>query len=101
MYHVVPHGMASAALLPAVLDFLRDYSAAKDKMKRLDELFAPYGDVRTFIDDLGVSTWLSSYGVLPGELENFVQKVIVKSDIRVTPAPVTGQDIFRIYQSAL
>jgi len=101
MYHGVPHGKASAALLPAVLDFLRDHSPIKDKMKRLDELFAPHGSAKTFIEDLGVSTRLSSYGVLPGELENFVQKVIVKSDVRVTPAPVTDRDIFNMYQSAL
>ena len=101
MYHGVPHGIASAALLPAVLDFLRDHSPAKDKMKRLDDLFAPHGGAKTFIEDLGVSTRLSSYGVLQEELANFVQKVIVKSDIRVTPAPVTDQDVFRIYQSAL
>ena len=101
MYHGVSHGRASAALLPAVLDYLRNHSPAKDKIKKLDELFTPRGGVRAFIEDLGVSTRLSSYGVLPEELENYVQKVIVKSDIRVTPAQVTSQDIFRIYQSAL
>jgi alcohol dehydrogenase len=101
MYHGVPHGRASAALLPAVLNFLRNHSTAKDKMKRLHELFTSHGGARTFVEDLGVSTRLSSYGVFPGELEKFVRKVIVKSDIRVTPAPITDQDILHIYQSAL
>ena len=101
LYHGVPHGMACAAMLPAVLDFLRERSPQKDKLAKLDELFASVGGTRTFIECLGVSTRLASYGVHAGELENFVQKVIVKSDIQITPAPVSGTDILAIFQSAL
>jgi alcohol dehydrogenase class IV len=99
--HGVPHGKASAALLPAVLAFLGQRSPAKAKLKKIDELFAPRGGARAFIEDLGVSTRLSAYGVRPEELADFVRRVIVKSDIRITPAPVSAQDILGIYQSAL
>jgi alcohol dehydrogenase class IV len=101
MFHGVPHGRANAALLPAVLDFIRAHAPSKDKTKKLDELFAPHGGAGTFAEDLGVSTRLSSYGVHEGELEEFVRRVIVKSDIRITPAPVSAKDIFNIYRSAL
>lgn len=101
VYHGIAHGRASAVLLPAVLDFLRCYSTAKDKIRRLDEIFVHYGGIRNFIEDLGVSTKLSSYGVRLDELKTFAQNVIVKRDIIVTPAPVNFQDILNIYQSAL
>lgn len=101
MFHGVPHGIASCALLPAVLDFLRDHSPANDKLKKLDGSFAPHGGVKTFLEGLGVSTRLSSYGVHPEELEGFVRKVIIKSDIHITPALITDRDILHIYQSAL
>lgn len=101
VYHNVPHGRASAVLFPAVLDFLRDHSTVKDKIKRLDKIFVPYGGVRNFIEELGVSTRLSSYGVHLDVLGNYARKVIIKSDIQVTPASVTEQDILCIYQSAL
>jgi alcohol dehydrogenase len=101
MFHGVPHGRACAALLPAVLDFLREHSPQKDKLAKLDELFVFVGGARKFIEGLGVSTRLSSYGVQAGELEKFVDKVVVKSDIQITPAPVSRMDILNIFQSAL
>lgn len=101
LYHGVPHGKASAAMLPAVLDFLCTHSAAEGKLKKIAGLFAASGGVRTFVEDLGVSTRLSSYGVQAEELEEFVQKVTVKSDIRITPAPVSDHDLLHIFQSAL
>lgn len=101
LFHGVPHGKASAALLPSVFAFLHERSSAGKKLKIIDKLFAARGGVRTFIEDLGVSTRLSAYGVRESELEDFVQKVIVKSDIQITPAPVSGPDILNIFQSAL
>lgn len=101
MFHGVPHGRACAALLPAVLDFLREHSPGKEKLAKVDELFSGVGGAREFMEGLGVSTRLSSYGVQAGELEKFVSKVIVKSDIQITPAPVSRMDILKIFQSAL
>lgn len=101
VYHKVPHGRASAALLPAVLDFLQDHSTAKNKVIRLGKMFVPYGGVRNFIEELGVPTRLSSYGVHGEELDNYARKVITKNDIRITPATITIRDVLHIYQSAL
>jgi alcohol dehydrogenase class IV len=100
-FHGLPHGKANAALLPHVLDFMRKHSTVKEKVRKLDEIFEPFGGARQFIESFGVSTRLSSYGVSEEELGEFVKRVIVKSDVKITPAPVTEQDIFQIYRSAL
>jgi alcohol dehydrogenase len=101
MHHGVAHGRACAAMLPAVLDFLRERAPQKEKLLTLDGLFASVGGARNFIEGLGVSTRLSSYGVHAGELADFVRKVMVKSDIQITPAAVSGGDVLAIFQSAL
>ena len=101
MSYGIPHGRANAALLPAVLDYLRIHSTVKDKIRSIDERFEPFEGVRAFIEDLGVSTRISSYGVKEDELETFAKKVIIKSDIKITPAPVAERDIVDIYRSAL
>jgi alcohol dehydrogenase len=101
MHHGVAHGRACAAMLPAVLDFLRQRAPQQEKLLKLDGLFASVGGARNFIEGLGVSTRLSSYGVHSGELADFVRQVMVKSDIHITPAVVSGSDILAIFQSAL
>jgi alcohol dehydrogenase class IV len=100
-FHDVPHGRATAALLPAVLDFLRDHSPVQGKIGVLDGLFAPYGGPRSFVEAQGVPTRIASYGVREDELEMYARKVIIKGDVRITPAPVTVRDIEDIYRAAL
>jgi alcohol dehydrogenase class IV len=80
---------------------MRKHSTVKEKVRKLDEIVEPFGGARQFIESFGVSTRLSSYGVSEEELGEFVKRVIVKSDVKITPAPVTEQDIFQIYRSAL
>lgn len=77
------------------------YGLSKSEVPALDELFSVVGGAREFIEGLGVSTRLSSYGVQAGKLEKFVDKVVVKSDIQITPAPVGRMDILNIFQSAM
>ncbi len=100
-FHGLPHGRANAALLPRFLDFMRKRSKAINKVEKVDEQFKPFGGAREFVESFGVSTQLSSYGVIEEEIGEFVKRVIVKSDVQITPASVTEQDIFEIYRSAL
>jgi alcohol dehydrogenase class IV len=101
LFHGLPHGKASAVMLPAVLDFLGGRSSAPEKLERIAGLFAARGGVRAFIEELGVPTRLSAYGVQEGELEGYVRMVEFKSDLRITPAPVSRQDILGIFRSTL
>jgi len=101
VFHGLPHGKANAVLLPSFLDFMMAKSSAKEKVRKTNEFFEPFGGVREFIEGLGISTHLSSYGIREEEFGTFVKKVIVKSDVKITPAPVGEQDIFDIYHSAL
>ena len=100
-FYGIPHGRANAALLPAVLDYLRAKSTVKDRIRSIDERFDPFGGVRRFIERLGIPTRISDFGIKEENLPGFVKKVIVKGDIKITPAPVTAQDIYDVYRSAL
>lgn len=101
VFHGVPHGRANAALLPAFLDFMRDASEAGDRVRILDGLFEPHGGVGTYVRSLGVSTHLTEYGVREDQLGMFAEKVIVKGDVKITPAAITREIIAGIYASTM
>ena len=50
-----------------------------------------------FISFFDISTDLSTYGIGKDEINLFVKKTIAKSDVKITPAPITEQDIAEIY----
>ena len=101
VYHGIPHGKANAILLPAVMDFLREYSSVKSKIATLDQIFKSVGGIRGFVNDMGISSSLSDHGISESELSTFVKKVIVKGDIKITPAKVTEKEILEIYKAGL
>lgn len=99
VFHKVPHGKANAVLLPAFLRFMKERSVVKEKVDRLEKMFERVGGIKDFINNLKISTALSSYGVDKSQLELFAQKTIIKSDIGITPAEITVTDIINIYLS--
>ncbi|MDJ0762932.1 MAG: iron-containing alcohol dehydrogenase [Myxococcota bacterium] len=99
--HNIAHGRATAILLPAFMDFMRERSTARDKVTYLETAFARVGGIETFVQACGVSTRLSSYGVTTGDFDLFAEKTIVKSDIGITPAVVTKETIVEILRAAL
>jgi alcohol dehydrogenase class IV len=101
VFHKVPHGLAGAVLLPEFLRFLRTHSSVPLRVERLERLFAPYGGVVGYLEGLGVSCRLSSYGVSEEEIATFVRKVTVKGDVKITPATVTEEAIAAIYRASL
>jgi len=100
MFHHLPHGRANAALLPAFLDFMQANSSAPERVKVLVDLFAPFGGVRQYLNELNVSYRLADYGITPEEFPMFAAKTIVKGDIKVTPAELSQEIIEGIYLSS-
>jgi alcohol dehydrogenase class IV len=64
-------------------------------------LFAPFGGVRKYLDELNVSYRLADYGIKPAEFSTFAAKTIIKGDIKVTPAHLTQEIIENIYAATV
>jgi len=101
VFHGVPHGLASALLLPEFLRFLDGRSTAPEKVAQLGRMTAPHGGLESFLGGLGVSCRLRDYGVRERDIPDFVPRVMVKGDVKITPAPITEDAIAAIYRSAL
>ena len=101
VYRNIPHGKANAIMLPSFLNFMREHSFVKEKVHFIDNLFREVGGVERFVNDLGISTNLSNYGIREEDIDEFVEKVIVKGDVKITPARITEKEIRDIYLSAM
>jgi len=101
VFHRVPHGLASAVLLPEFLRYLGGHCTVPDKVAHLTRTFAPHGGLEAFLEGVGASCRLRTYGVTERDIPLFVPRAIVKGDVRITPAPVTEDVIAAIYRAAL
>jgi alcohol dehydrogenase class IV len=101
VFHRIPHGLANAVLLPEFLRYLAIHSSVPDKVAHLTGMMAPHGGLTAFIEDLGVSCRLRSYGMTQDDIARFVPRVIVKGDIKITPAPITEAVIAALYAASL
>lgn len=95
--HGVPHGRASTLALVPFFEYLRERDPRHRKAIRIEKLFEPVGGLRSFVEKLGVATDLATYGVDRAEIADFVPKVIVKSDLEITPFAVGEAEIAEIY----
>jgi alcohol dehydrogenase len=103
-FHGLPHGRANGILLPTVLEFLSSRKSSHPLDKKLAliaEVFGSPDEAREFVTDLGVSTKLSDHGVGPQEVPRFVQDVLGRRNLPLTPVKITKQDIEKIYTRAL
>ena len=101
VYRNIPHGKANAIMLPSFLNFMREHSFVKEKVRVIDDLFRERGGIERFVNDLGISTNLSNYGIREEDIDEFVEKVIVKGDVKITPASITEKEIRDIYLAAM
>ncbi len=101
VFHQVPHGKASGILLPAFMHFMKESSSVQDKVIVIEKMFEDKGGIEAFVNGIGISTKLSDYGVKKSELNLYVQKTIVKSDVKITPAEITESVILDIYKKAM
>lgn len=99
--HHIPHGLANALLLPAVLDFLSQEGQCDRKLNRIASLFDAGGGVRGFLESLGVRLSLSHYGVRPDAFPHYADQTLVKGDIAITPASIDRKKLISIYEDAL
>ena len=97
VYHNIPHGKANAIILPAFMEYMRENSYVKDKVEKVLQMFEKKHGINNFINNMGVSTKLSDYGINKNEFQAFTQKVIIKSDVKITPADITEDVIYNIY----
>lgn len=100
VYHKIPHGRANAVLLTAFLDFMETNSTTPDKVSIILEKFIPVGGIVNFLNSLNVESNISVIGIKETEIENFAEKTIVKSDVKITPAVITKETIMQIYKKA-
>lgn len=101
IYHGVAHGRAGIILLPAFLDYLKEVKASTEKISVLDHKFKSVGGLRAFLDQLRVSIKLEDYGVKKFELNNYVQKTIIKGDVAITPGNINEESILEIYINSM
>ncbi len=101
-FYRIPHGKANGAMLPWVFEFLKKgehtNSPLQEKISSILEIF---GDINKFINDLGISTKLSDYGITRDDIPRFVKDVWGRRNLEVTPKEVKQEDIENIYKKAL
>ncbi len=98
VYHQIPHGKANAILLPAFMKFMKEKSEVKAKVELLEGIFEEYGGIQEFINYFGISTKLSKNGISEAEINTFVEKTIVKKNLKITPAQISREDLFKFYK---
>jgi len=101
VFHGIPHGRANAILLPGFIEFMKERSSVKEKVCRLEQIFKDSGGIKNFVAEFNIEPKLSAYGIREDEIPVFVEKTIVKDDVKITPAEITKQDIFNIYTKHL
>ncbi len=101
IYHGLPHGKACIILQPAFIHYLKKHKLETEKTDILDGLFKPKGGIERFIQNMGVSTKLSDYGIKESEFHAFAKQTIVKGDVKITPGNITEDIIISIYRDAM
>ena len=111
-YFDVPHGVANAILLPAVVDFNRDeadlekYSyiydcIRKDQTEQVE--FTPdmlAAEIRVLNHELGIPSTLSEVGVTSDLFDRMADDAMKSGNIQVNPRFTTKNDILRLYTQA-
>lgn len=87
----VPHGLTSAALLPAVLEFNRD--VCTERQEWISRALGSPGKaaarvVKAFIESLGLPSDLQQLGVPRGRFEEIAIKALANPWVRTNPKPV-------------
>ncbi len=110
-YFNVPHGVANAILLPAVVDFNMDCAVEKynyiynciSEKKVSAENFAPdmlAAEIRVLEDELGIPSNLSDVGVKSSLFEKMADDAMKSGNIQVNPRFTTKADIMMLYEAA-
>ncbi len=101
VYRKIPHGRANAILLSSFMAFMEQESEVGDRVGKIRGMFEHIGGLKDFVGSFDLPAKLSQYDINREDLEIFAKKVIVKSDVNITPARVTLNTILDIYESVL
>jgi alcohol dehydrogenase class IV len=101
VFHDIPHGRASMLVGLPFLEWLKHSSPENPKVQMLEHLLGGFSALRSLLESLDVETDLAHYGVSTAEIDQFVPRVMVKSDLQITPAEIRDDDVRSIYQMAL
>ncbi|MDD2889378.1 MAG: iron-containing alcohol dehydrogenase [bacterium] len=93
-FYNIPHGRANGILLPTMMEFLKG-----DKIDTINYIFR--NNLRKFLNNLGISTNLRDYGIIPEDVIRFLDNVWGRRNFTVTPKLVTKDDIINLYKQAL
>jgi len=98
-HHGIPHGRAGMLMIPPYLEYLRKSGPEKEKLQQIERIFKSIYGLEGFLKKLKVSTRLSDYGIKEEDLPGFVEKVIFKDDINITPGNISQTTIFDLYSA--
>ncbi len=101
VHYGIPHGRAGMLMIPAYLNYLEQNGLEAPKLIKLNEIFQSYNDITCFLEKLRVPASLSSYGITSDDLPPFVEKVINKDDVKISPGKIDQQLILQLYHAAL
>jgi len=97
--HGVPHGLAGAVLLPALLDYLQDH--IPDKVAAATASLPDGGGaagMTRLLNALGIDTALSAYGIAEGELETWAEDAAGRRNTAQTVGEPDSQAILALLQ---
>ena len=100
-HYGIPHGRAGMLMIPQYLEYLRKSCLETAKLNQIDAIFEPLNGIEGLFRSLNLQTKLSIYGITKNDLPEFVEKVITKDDIKITPGNIDQKTILELYISAL
>lgn len=102
LQHGIPHGMANALLLPALLEHLHTH--LPDKVRAVLQLLpggADKPDMTRYLHDLGIDTALSAHGIAADELGTWAAYVAAKGNTAQTAGHVDEATILGLLRERL
>ena len=99
----LPQGRATALLLPAFLDKLKEHEP--DRVAFVGRLLGdqnnPPAALRAFIEKLGVAPRLGAYGVHESDIELFSRQAMEKAHVERTPGSWGEEDLANLLRNSL
>lgn len=106
----IPHGLACASVLPAVMAF--NLSERKEKFLNISKALSDGKDggkdpedavikVRAIMQSLGVPRRLEEFGIAPADLETIVEETRYSGSLKSNPRPASPKDLLNILAESL
>lgn len=109
----VPHGVANSIMLPAVMEYNRDYVAERYRdvaeamgvvvrgLSAVEAADAAIAEVRKLIRDVGLPTDLKGYGIREEDLPELAVKAMEDIQMTFNPRPADEEEIAELFRRLL